>query len=335
MSTGIRPLVSVCIQTYRHFAYIKECLDSVLCQQTDFPFEIILGEDGSDDGTREICEDYAIRYPGIIRLFLRSEKDKIYIDGEKTGRFNFIENLKAARGKYIALLDGDDYWLSTHKLQKQADYMEANPDCNVSFHKTKQWVNKGKLQAPPSLELEVNSKFTINEIVSLVNVLTIHTSNCMFLRSSIKEIPSWFYQVPFLDVPLFIHCGSGGSVGFIAETLSVYRIHGSGMWLSGREPGNYIKMWRLFTIMTRNINGEMKHVLMDRRSGIGAAMIKFYKNHLWENSEWLEKELEQNEFPGDDILYRDLCMPPALKDYFFNAGSFAKEIIRRSIKKLR
>ena len=102
-----KPLVSVCIPTYQHAAYIRQCLDSVLQQQTSFPFEIIIGEDDSTDGTREICLDYATRYPDQIRLFLRKEEEKIIINGNKTGRYNIIQNFREARGKYIAMLDGD------------------------------------------------------------------------------------------------------------------------------------------------------------------------------------------------------------------------------------
>ena len=83
---SVTPVISVCVQTYQHKNYIRQCLDSVLSQKTNFPFEIILGEDDSTDGTREICLEYAAKHPDLIRLFLRSEKDKIYIDGRKTGR---------------------------------------------------------------------------------------------------------------------------------------------------------------------------------------------------------------------------------------------------------
>src|ERR1044071_8468227 len=105
MRLGDSPLVSVCIQTYQHAPFIKDCLESVLAQKTNFPFEIIVGEDDSTDGTRDICRQYAIANPETIRLFLREEKDRIYIKGEKTGRFNLLNNLAAAKGKYIAMLD--------------------------------------------------------------------------------------------------------------------------------------------------------------------------------------------------------------------------------------
>ena len=116
------PVVSVCVVTYQHKDFIRSCLDGILMQKTNFPFEIILGEDESTDGTREICKAYAEKYPDKIKLFLRSRKDVIYINQHATGRFNFMENLKAARGKYIAFCEGDDYWIDEYKLQKQVDF---------------------------------------------------------------------------------------------------------------------------------------------------------------------------------------------------------------------
>ena len=142
---NIHPLVSVCIQTYQHVHYIEQCLQSVLYQQTSFPFEIILGEDDSTDGTRDICIRYKDKFPNVVNLFLREEKNKIWIEGEKTGRYNFISNLQAAKGKYIALLDGDDYWIDHLKLQKQVDFLESNPGYTLCFCNYRNLKN-GKLK---------------------------------------------------------------------------------------------------------------------------------------------------------------------------------------------
>ena len=131
----IKPLVSVCCITYQHVHYIKGALDGFLMQKTDFPFEICLGEDESDDGTREICQEYAKKYPDKIRLFLRRREDVIYINGCATGRYNIIETLKECKGKYIAHCDGDDYWTDPYKLQKQVDFMEKNNDFSLVFHR--------------------------------------------------------------------------------------------------------------------------------------------------------------------------------------------------------
>src|SRR3954469_12007804 len=91
------PLVSVCVQTYQHVNYIKDCMEGILMQQTNFPFEILLGEDQSTDGTREICIEYAQKYPDKIRLFLHHRENNIKINGRQTGLFNFLYNFFSAR----------------------------------------------------------------------------------------------------------------------------------------------------------------------------------------------------------------------------------------------
>ena len=112
------PLVSVCVQTYQHVDYIEDCLEGILMQETSFSYEILLGEDASTDSTRNICIEYAERYPDKIRLFLHSRENNIEIGGQPTGRFNYLYNLYNANGKYIALCEGDDYWTDSLKLQK-------------------------------------------------------------------------------------------------------------------------------------------------------------------------------------------------------------------------
>ena len=328
------PLVSVCIQTYQHAPYIRECLDSVIAQETEFPFEIILGEDESTDGTREICVEYAEKYPAIIRLFLRSEKDRIYIDGEKTGRFNFIENLKAARGRYIATLDGDDYWIQPYKLQKQFERMEKEPGCALGFHKTIERKGAVPGEMADDDPFEGEKVFSIEEIMSTVGKLTLHTSNVMFRREYLETIPGWFYTVPFLDVPLFTYVGSFGKVAFLPETLSVYRIHERGMWLARKEPRNYIKQWKLFTILCRHFEGSLLKVLHERRKGVGIDLIQFYRKHRWYETNWLRDELTKGEFPEDEELISLLNRSPVIGDYIFSVGAYSKEMFAKLKKSL-
>ena len=122
------PLVSVSVITYQHGKFIKQCLDSILSQITSFDFEILLGEDGSTDGTREICIDYANKYPDKIKLFLHDQDERDPKNGVSRATLNFINNLEQAKGKYIALCEGDDYWTDPINLQKQVDFLEENPD---------------------------------------------------------------------------------------------------------------------------------------------------------------------------------------------------------------
>lgn len=122
------PLVSVCVITYNQQDYIRACLDGILMQQTDFPFEICLGEDESTDETRAICQEYADKYPGQINLILRSQSDPARAEYTSPALFNWNETLKACKGKYIATCEGDDYWIDPLKLQKQVNFLEGNEE---------------------------------------------------------------------------------------------------------------------------------------------------------------------------------------------------------------
>lgn len=119
------PLVSVKMITYNHEPYIRQSIDCILNQKTDFPFELVIGEDCSSDKTRDIVLDYAKRYPDIIRV-ITSEKNVGAANNSK-------RTIQACRGKYIAWCEGDDYWHNPSKLQKQAEFLEKNPECGLIF----------------------------------------------------------------------------------------------------------------------------------------------------------------------------------------------------------
>lgn len=219
------PLVSVVVTTYNHKNYIAECLDSILMQQTSFPFEIILGEDESNDGTREICKEYAKNNPYKVKLFLRSRKDVIYIDGKPTGRFNFIQNLKSASGKYIALCEGDDYWTDPLKLQKQIDFLEANPDYNICFHSVKLFNQDSELFEKDTITRKVKETTTV---MDLAKGNFIHTPSVV-LRNSFK-LPKWFEKVTLGDWTLYMIAIGNGKVKKINEIMGVYRLHSKSIW---------------------------------------------------------------------------------------------------------
>ncbi len=116
--------------TYNQAPFIAEAIESCLMQKTDFGFEIIIGDDFSTDGTKEICEEYAIKYPEKIKLLARRIGDEYWQKRQKLGRlYNFVDIIENCNGKYIALLDGDDYWIDPLKLQKQVDFLEENNNC--------------------------------------------------------------------------------------------------------------------------------------------------------------------------------------------------------------
>ena len=118
--------VSVLVMTYNHEKFIRQTLDSVAMQETNFEYEILISEDCSTDCTREIVVEFQKAHPKQVRLLL-SEKN---IHSNEI----VVRGIRAARGQYIALLDGDDYWTSPHKLQKQADFLDRHPECSLCFH---------------------------------------------------------------------------------------------------------------------------------------------------------------------------------------------------------
>lgn len=282
------PLVSVCVQTYQHASFIRECLDGILMQKTNFPFELILGEDESTDGTREICMEYAEKYPHIIRLFLRSRKDVIYINGSPTGRFNMVENLKAASGKYIALCEGDDYWTDPLKLQKQVDFLEANPDC-VSCHHWHQYAfpqQEGGYKIIPAPTKNQGylpfEKASVKEIFA--NKLRVKTRTHMF-RNVIKEYPGWFYKVAFGDVPLTMLLGKYGEFGFINEPMAVYRQTGQGVsshgktnyWFKYTHFLSWVKIWEIGLI---HYHYQFKNEAIETINSFYLAILSHYHHSL-------------------------------------------------------
>jgi glycosyltransferase involved in cell wall biosynthesis len=128
--------VSVLMLTYNHEAYVAQALESVLMQQTDFAYEIVLGEDCSTDHTREIVIDFQRQFPEKLRLLLPAQNLGMHQ--------NFMQTLNACTGKYIALLEGDDCWTSPYKLQRQADYLDRNNDFAICFHNARMCFEDGR-----------------------------------------------------------------------------------------------------------------------------------------------------------------------------------------------
>ncbi len=223
-----KPFVSVAVMTYQHARYIRECLDGILMQKTDFPFEICLGEDESIDGTREICKEYAEKYSDKIRLFLRSRKDVIYMNGFATGRFNFTETLKACKGKYIALCEGDDYWTDPLKLQKQVDFLEKNSGYSICFHNVK--VLKDSEFNNDYLTWKVPETTTLN---CLINGNYIHTVSCVFRNNfGGNPLPDILYKSPLGDYALHIINAQYGKIKKLDDCMAVYRIHSCSIFSS-------------------------------------------------------------------------------------------------------
>ena len=227
-NTPTHPVVSVIVLTFEHKNFIKSCLDSILHQKTDFPFEILLGEDASTDGTREICVEYAKKYSDKIRLFLHHPNNKIKVLNTTTGNFNALYTLFSAKGEFLAFCEGDDYWNDPLKLQKQYDFMKMNPKFSVCYHNYKIVNSKNKYiiskKASPLKEDLRSSELTL--AFRHPATLTI------FIRKQVvTKVPKEITKVLAIDVFLNSLLGQFGSGKYLNHVLpSSYRVHDGGLW---------------------------------------------------------------------------------------------------------
>lgn len=258
------PVVSVIVPTYQHAVYIEKCIQGILMQRTAFSVEILIGEDESTDGTREICERLAADNPDRVRLFLGSRKEVIYILGRPTGRANFLNLLRAASGKYIAVCEGDDYWTDPLKLQKQVDFLEANPDCSLCFHRA--MLLKGdKLEMQPIPDKVDMDHVQFEDLLSTFNFIA--TGSVVF-RKWKGNSPKWMYEVPFLDLGLHGFMAQTGKIHCINEAMSVYRIHSGGAWTkldSDDQRKSYLRFYHLISPM---LSSAQRSIVQQKRIGL-------------------------------------------------------------------
>ena len=206
--------------TYNHAKFIRKALDSALMQKTDFDFEILISEDCSTDGTREIVQEYQQKFPEKIRLLL-SEKN-IHTN-EVVSR-----GIHAAQGTYIALLDGDDYWLSSDKLQKQVDFLNTHPECSMCFHNA-QAFNEDSNEEQWNWTSSNQKEFSTLEDLWRGNFIA--TCATMFRNHLITRIPDWYNSFfPITDWPLYVLIAEHGKIGYLNEVMGAYRLHAGGLY---------------------------------------------------------------------------------------------------------
>jgi len=219
MISPVEPLVSVVLRTYDHAPFIAQSIESVLIQDAPFPFELVIGEDCSPDGTREIVAGYAERHPDVIRTVL---PERNVGHGEM-----FEQTLRVTRGKLIAYLDGDDYWTSRAKLARQVSFLDRNPDCMSCFHDVS--LIHDEIGQPSGILTPqlADQRFEVEDILP---ECFIPAPTMMFRRRVAEALPEWSFESPWIDWLIHIRAAMLGWVGYLPETLAAYRVHGGGMF---------------------------------------------------------------------------------------------------------
>ena len=219
MMPAMEPTVSVVLRTFGHAPFISQAIESVLIQDTSFPFELVIGEDCSTDGTRAIVTDYADRHPDVIRAVLPERN---------IGHGAIFQlALEATRGRYVAYLDGDDYWSSRAKLARQVDFLERNPSCMTCFHDVSLIHDTAGYPSGLLTPKFVDDRFGLEAILQWCFV---PAPAMMFRKSVVDALPAWSFESPWIDWLIHIRAALLGWIGYLPETLATYRVHDGGMF---------------------------------------------------------------------------------------------------------
>ena len=241
------PLVSVICLTYNHESYLRQALDSILMQETQFSYEIVLAEDSSTDGTRSICEEYQAKYPDIIKYVWSENNVGVWA--------NEIRAHEKARGKYFAYCEGDDYWTDTNKLQKQVAFMEAHEDYMMCFHNTGV-LNQSSRAIILNGNISESKEFHESDVFP--NWVA-HTSSFMIRRELWGKFLGMKHRnwLESTDTVLVLLGMKYGRVWGIKEEMSVYRMNNHSMMANENSVevlGQYIRHLKCFLLNFRSIN---------------------------------------------------------------------------------
>lgn len=222
------PRVSVVMSTYNHEEFIAQAIEGVLVQ--DISLELLINDDVSTDATSSIVDEFAARHPSKIRV----RRPPANTNSNRLSREAFAE----ARGEFIAIMDGDDYWIDTGKLRRQAAYLDANPDCAMCFHDCIVVDERNRVLGERFGELPPPAKSDFRDIAKGCFV---PGPTPLLRRSALADLDERFDHQGWGDWPLFLLAAQHGKLGYIPEKMAAYRIHGGGWW-SGKSHEDRFRM---------------------------------------------------------------------------------------------
>jgi glycosyltransferase involved in cell wall biosynthesis len=213
------PKVSVFVLTYNHVDWIAAALDSALAQEAPFPYEILVADDCSSDGTREVVREYERRHPDRIRTFLPERNLGVEEIWPAAAR--------RCRGEYVAILEGDDYWTSPAKLAGQVALLDARPEWISCFHRATLFHDDDSAPPRPATPAFDREVFGPEDLIRscFIPFLTL-----MFRRRVLAGVPDWVFSYAWFDWLFHIYCARQGPIGFLDADMAAYRVHGGGNW---------------------------------------------------------------------------------------------------------
>ena len=299
--------VSVVCTAYNHEPYIRETLESFVSQETDFPFEVLVNDDASTDGTAAVIREYAERYPEIIRPFYQEKN--LFSQG-----INIYDAVlyPAVRGEYIAACEGDDFWTDRNKLQRQADFLDSHPDYSACVHNTLARENGSPQEPQPLYPREGDRDLPFAQVLQGMS-RAYHTSSLMARREFLLDPPDFravACSYGFSDYAVALWLALKGRIRFLDSCMSFYRIGSNpSAWSSGVS-SQYPKLIRFVT-------GEIEML---------RALEKYVEG---EQKALTERERQKREF---ELLYlqgktEELLRPPY--DALFREKPFSFRLLTR------
>ncbi len=329
----MRPKVSVLVTFYNQEEYVDDSLSSVLNQKTKFDFEVIIGEDGSSDATRDKIKKWMSDYPDKIQLFVMDrEEGKKYIPGFRASQ-NRLNILKYVNGEYFIFLDGDDFFSDDDKLQKQVEILESpdNQDCIACAHNTEMLYKDGKK------ETITDESISEGKIISkdYWNSMYFHTDSLLIRSKVIESIYVDLLENNFNDNLITYSVIQQGSVYYLPQTMAIYRQTGEGIWTSKNAVVNSVRNMFLYDLANL-INPDMKKETEHRMRVVWYDIYRLRKQIKAADLEEYSKEAEDKQLIVSYkwIHYNDLPLYEKTMLNMIALKKSWKNILRDTLRKI-
>ena len=290
--------VSVVCTAYNHEKYLRDALESFVGQETDFPFEVLVNDDASTDGTAAILREYAERYPAIIRPFYQEKN--IFSRG---GNIYDEVFYPVARGEYIAACEGDDRWTDPHKLQRQVDFLDAHPEYSACEHNTVAHT-VGSREPDRVLFEQSGDRDLLFEQAVLGMSHAYHTSSLMARREFVMNPPDFravAYRYGFTDHAVAMWLTLQGKVRFLDRCMSVYNISsGVDSW-SSDTARHYNKLKHYITGERDLLRSVRGHVEGERAALVDRVLLEREYELLY-----IQGRVEEMVRPPYDVIHKSM-----------------------------
>lgn len=253
-----KPLVSIVCLTFNHSEFISQCLESLLCQDADFPVEILVHDDASTDDTLQIIESYRIRHPSTIKIIAQNENQF----SKGLGFVGIQLCVEIANGKYIAYCEGDDFWCDPKKLHKQVSFLDKNPSYSSCAHDTRILSNtslNGSLYSDFVHNIFLKKKKNTYTIKDTLTGNLFHISSIMFRNIELKY-PIWINRFSAFDMVFFMLLAEKGDIHFMNDVMSVYRNNSKGITSTRKEYSTKILFLEMSLHIVRLMNRYFRRV---------------------------------------------------------------------------